>query len=164
MSVPLIIDISPFNPRIVIRRILMSTWQSILVATDFSELGQRAVKVAFELASKLDSKVHVVHVFTLQGSPEPASLATEALRNEEKISANKLLAAADEYRASGRLGEVQTRVGDPAPMILRTAEELHADLVVMGTHGRSGLPRLLLGSTAERVLRQAACTVVIVKK
>jgi universal stress protein A len=138
--------------------------KDILVATDFSELGQRAVKVGFELAERLNSKVHFVHVFTLQGSAESASLTSEALRDAELLAAGKLRMVADPYRASGRLGEVTTRHGDPASMILLTAEELSADIILLGTHGRRGIPRLLLGSTAESVLRLAKCTVVVVKQ
>jgi len=141
----------------------MSIGRNILVATDFSELGQRAVKVAFELAEKLDGKVHLVHVFSIQGVPESASLVSDALRDAELLAIGKLRTIADEYRATGRLGESKIHSGDAAPMIVLTVDELDADLLVMGTHGRRGLPRILLGSTAESVLRQARCTVVIVK-
>jgi universal stress protein A len=53
--------------------------------------------------------------------------------------------------------------GDPAEMILRVAEEVHADLIVMGTHGRTGLSRLLMGSVAEQVVRRAPCPVLTMK-
>ncbi|MEY4511190.1 MAG: hypothetical protein RLZZ450_3312 [Pseudomonadota bacterium] len=142
----------------------MTLGKNIVIATDFSELGQRAVKIGFELAARLDGKVHLVHVFTLQGAPESGALTSEALRDAELLAAGKLRVVADAYRDSGRLGEVKTRHGDPAPMILLTAEELSADIIVLGTHGRRGLPRLLLGSTAESVLRLATCTVVIIKQ
>lgn len=142
----------------------MTIGKTILIATDFGSLGQQAVRVGFELAAKVDGKVHLVHVFTLQDSPESGALARDALRDAELMAAGKLRAVADVYRDSGQLGEVLTRQGDPASMILLTAEELSADIIVLGTHGRRGLPRLLLGSTAESVLRLATCTVVIIKQ
>lgn len=142
----------------------MTIGKTILIATDFSALGQQAVKVGFELAARLDSKVHLVHVFSLDGTPESGSLASDARRDAELMAVGKLRAVADAYRDSGRLGEVKTRHGDPAPMILLTAEEVSADIIVLGTHGRRGLPRLLLGSTAESVLRLASCTVVVIKQ
>jgi nucleotide-binding universal stress UspA family protein len=142
----------------------MSIGQNILVATDFSELGQRAVKVAFELAEKLDSKVHLVHVFTVQDIPESPAIASDTLRDSELMAVGKLRAVANQYRETGRLGETKTHNGDATSMILLAAEELRPDLLVLGTHGRRGIPRMLLGSTAESVLRQAPCTVVIVKK
>lgn len=141
----------------------MSIGQNILVATDFSELGQRAVKVAFELAEKLDSKVHLVHVFTIQEVPESPAIANDTLRDSELMAVGKLRAVANQYRETGRLGETKTHNGDAASMILLAAEELSADLLVLGTHGRRGIPRMLLGSTAESVLRQTPCMVVIVK-
>lgn len=142
----------------------MTIGKTILIATDFSALGQQAVKVGFELAAKVDGKVHLVHVFTVQDSPESGALAKDALRDADLMAVGKLRAVADAYRDTGRLGEVRTRHGDAAPMILLTAEELSADIIVLGTHGRRGLPRLLLGSTAESVLRLATCTVVIIKQ
>jgi nucleotide-binding universal stress UspA family protein len=61
--------------------------------------------------------------------------------------------------------EVERRLveGNPATEILRTSEETHCDAIVMGSHGRTGLGRLVLGSVAEQVMRQAACPVLIVK-
>lgn len=142
----------------------MHTPKNILVATDFSELGQLAVDTAFALADKLDSKVHLVHVFTLQDASETPSLAFEAMQNAELSEKRKLSAIADRFCASGRVGEVKTRNGEPAPMILLTAEEVDADLIVLGTSGRHGLGRLILGSTAESVLRQARCPVWVAKQ
>jgi len=64
----------------------------------------------------------------------------------------------DDIRAERRFAR-----GDPAEQILRVANEIHADLIVMGTHGRTGLERLLMGSVAEQVLRQAPCPVLTVR-
>lgn len=142
----------------------MQTMQNILVATDFSALGEHAVETAFSLAEQLGSTVHVMHVFTLQGEAELARLPPQALREAEQRAARRLQALADEARPASALGRVIMRNGDPAPMILLTSEDVVADLIVVGTHGRRGLGRLLMGSTAESVLRQARCPVMVVKQ
>lgn len=141
----------------------MSLPTSILVATDFGECSKDALADAFRLAAKLDAKVHLVHVFSLQGVTNAAALPTSALDDAAQSAERRLSATAQEYRTTGRLGQVVVHRGDPAPMILLTAEQLRPDLIMLGTHNRHGLSRLMLGSVAEAVVRRAACSVMVVR-
>lgn len=142
----------------------MTVANNILVATDFSELGQAAVEHALMLAEKLGGTLHVVHVYTLQNKPESATQAREDLERAEQHARAQLDRVGAELRSCQRLGQTVLRHGDPAPMILLTADELGADLVVLGTHGRRGLGRLVMGSVAEAVLRQSLVPVLVVKE
>lgn len=140
----------------------MSTPKNIMVATDFSACSDEAVRHGFELAEKLDAKVHLVHVVAMEGL-ELETLSRETLGDAEMLAEQKLRAIAQSWHASGRVGEVRTPVGEPAAMILLMAEQTGADMIVLGTHGRRGLRRLLVGSVAESVVREAACPVTVVR-
>jgi nucleotide-binding universal stress UspA family protein len=136
--------------------------RAILVAADFSACSEEAFVLASALARDYKARLMVLHVAT----PPPLVTPGELERELER---------ADGYRAelegrlrqiySGRLDEVEYRVqdGDPAVEILAASREAPCDLIVMGTHGRTGLGRLLLGSVAEQVVRKAACPVLTVK-
>lgn len=141
----------------------MPVSKAILVATDFGECSQDALEDAVQLAEKLDAKVHLVHVVTLQNSENAAPLPSVALEDTAVSAQRKLSAIAEAHRASGHLGEVVVRRGDPAPTILVAAQDLGADLIVLGTHDRRGLRRLVLGSVAEAVVRRAHCSVLVVR-
>jgi nucleotide-binding universal stress UspA family protein len=141
----------------------MTIAKKILVATDFSELGQAAVTQASNLAHALGSTLDVVHVFTLQNMTEAAAMTRDQLEDAERRARVHLDAVAAAVRATGRLGQAVLRHGDPAPMILLAATELDSELIVLGTHGRKGMSRFVMGSTAESVLRQARVPVLVVK-
>ena len=117
----------------------------ILVATDFSELSGAAVKAAADLARQAGGRLTVLHVMM----PGEASV-TDAL-----------IAIADELR-NGVDVETALALGDPAEEIVRHARRHEVDLVVLGTHGRTGVTRALLGSVAERVVRTSCCPVLTV--
>jgi len=90
------------------------------------------------------------------GGPVPAETWPSVEEVQEKL--RQLESQAHRVRV-----ESQVLEGDPVDMILRAAEETHSDVIVMGTHGRTGLSRLLLGSVAEAVIRKAPCPVLSVK-
>jgi nucleotide-binding universal stress UspA family protein len=119
--------------------------QQILVATDFSDSAEAAFGVAVQYARALHARVHLLHIFS----------AVE-------VEVTRLLADA----AAEAGPDVQVTVagagGDPAEEILRYAVRHPIDLIVVGTHGRTGVSRLLLGSVAERVVRGARCPVLVV--
>jgi len=140
----------------------MTTPQNIMVATDFSACSDEAVRHGFELAEKLGAKVHLVHVVSMEVLPLE-TLSHETLGDAEMLAEQKLRAIAKSWRATGRVGEVRTPVGEPAAMILLMSEQIGADLIVLGTHGRRGIRRLLVGSVAESVVREAACPVTVVR-
>jgi len=140
----------------------MSTPKNIMVATDFSACSDEAVRHGLELAEKLDARVHLVHVVTLQGFG-PAALEPETLGDAETRAEQRLRGLARRWHATGRVADVRAPVGEPASMILLMAEQLRADLIVLGTHGRRGIRRLFVGSVAESVIREARCPVTVIR-
>jgi nucleotide-binding universal stress UspA family protein len=112
--------------------------REILVATDFSDEAEAALRCAIEYARRFGARLHLLHVFS-QG----------------EVEVTRLLADAAALAAPGVPVIVSSTGGDPAEEILRYAQRHPIDLIVVGTHGRSGFSRVLLGSVAERVLRGA---------
>ncbi|MBN9119415.1 MAG: universal stress protein, partial [Planctomycetes bacterium] len=134
----------------------------ILHPTDFSESCRPAFELACSLARDYSASLvlaHVVpptHVFAPDGIAVPFPA-------EEPYEARARLAR---IHPTDRSVEVEHRLleGDPAEMILRLARDASADIIVMGTHGSSGLTRLLVGSVAESVMRKAPCPVLTVRQ
>lgn len=144
-------------------------FSKILVPVDFSETSLHAVRLAIAMARSGGGKVHLLHVGTLPlvvsdaaayGAAVPAYLleAKDQIAAEQKHALEKL--AAEEV-PEGLLGGVAVREGFPPDEIVEEAKACGADLVVIGTHGRSGISRLVLGSVAERVIRHATCPVMV---
>jgi nucleotide-binding universal stress UspA family protein len=144
----------------------MPRFRTILVAADFSGRSAEAFRVACELAHEQQTRLFVLHVV----EPEPVTqksvyfgqltepfLAIERGPGYDAALKDRLR---DAY-APGRPVEVEylVRDGVPAEAVLEVASQVGADLIVMGTHGRTGLRRLLAGSVAEAVLRRAPCPV-----
>jgi nucleotide-binding universal stress UspA family protein len=119
--------------------------RQILVATDFSRNADAALAMAVQSARAFHAEIHLLHVF--------ASADTDVTPLLEDAVAK---ARPDVPVTTAAIG------GDPAQEIVRYAARYPIDLIVMGTHGRTGLSRLLLGSVAERVLRSARCPVLVV--
>lgn len=133
-------------------------FHKILVALDGSELAERALRPAYEIAGKFGGEIILLRVAAAQPvvvSPVGAGAlyADDSLERDREESEAYLQA----IKMQGLGWEVPTRTevvsGSPAEMILETAEVEEIDLIVMSTHGRSGLSRLLYGSVAESVLR-----------
>ena len=137
----------------------------ILIATDFAESAEHALDYATELARTQAAELVLLHVYVeLPPYPEVASAQVAAIYEEQRRWVETALEErARRARGAGLLARPLVRTGSPAGVIARTAEEEGADMVVVGTHGRSGLDRLLLGSVAERVVRLAPCPVLVVK-
>jgi nucleotide-binding universal stress UspA family protein len=130
----------------------------ILVPTDFSPGSDDALAHARELARGLGAEVLVLHVSAAMGSLPGSALA----RRERRAAERRLDAAVAALRATGVRADRRVRGGMPAEQILRAAATGGADLIVMGTHGRRGVARLLLGSVAEEVASRARCPVLTV--
>lgn len=136
--------------------------KNILVPTDLSEGAQEALDYACELASRLDAEVHLLNVIGIPalGLPELGVALTTTVIDSMIADNQKTLDALAKSRAtSARIGQVLLRTGDARDVINQTAKELGADLIIMGTHGRRGVSRALLGSVAETVVRTAPCPV-----
>lgn len=139
------------------------TPKKILVATDFSEQADKALDYAIELADRLDAKITIVNavVNPVVGVPE-FGLAVTSTMIEGIIKANQ--ESLDKLATRAAPGRIQTKLdsGDARDVIIDAAKSTGADLIIMGTHGRRGLKRALLGSVAEAVLRHASVPVLIV--
>lgn len=137
--------------------------KNILVPIDFSQASERALDYACTIAPRLDAKIHIVNALG-QVLPELKMSLTEtmlrSLRDEHIAALAKLV---DPRRLLATFGEVVVREGDARDVIRETAQQLRIDLVVMGTHGRRGVSRLILGSVAEDVSRRSLCPVLLVR-
>lgn len=139
------------------------TPKNILVPIDFSQASERALDYACALAPRLDAKIHVVNALG-QALPElNLSLTDAMLRSLRDGHIAALAKLVDPRRALATFGEIVVREGDPRDVIRETAQQLRIDLVVMGTHGRRGVSRLILGSVAEDVSRRSLCPVLLVR-
>ena len=145
------------------------TIKRILVPTDFSVTSDDAVSYAAAVAGRFDATVHLIHVLhdplAAQGAwefyiPE----AAESRERRHKDAKDRLWQIAAPYVSAGVRVTTEVRFGSPAEEVVAAAAAYGSDLVVMGTHGRSGLPHLLLGSIAERVIRTAPCPVLAVRQ
>jgi nucleotide-binding universal stress UspA family protein len=137
----------------------------ILVPTDFGDASERALAYAVELAKRFGAEVVLLHSFEIPliGFPDGAMVATAELTSRIIESAQESLdKAVASTKSSGVAVRSVLHQGDPWQRVLSTIEEVSANLVVMGTHGRRGLPRALLGSVAEKVVRTAPTPVLIV--
>lgn len=133
----------------------------ILVPFDFSEHSVEAVNQAIRLAEDA-IQIHVLHVLPFMIPTEPG-VVWGTVDDESRIK--HAIEAMIQALPESKLGKLclDVRLGDPGNVIAQRAEELGAELVIVGSHGRTGLTRLVLGSVAERVTRLAHCPVLIVK-
>jgi nucleotide-binding universal stress UspA family protein len=134
----------------------MISIQSILVPIDFTETSDKALDFALDLAEKLSAKVTVMHAYEIPvlGFPDGALVATVDVATRIQEAAKKGLDAAVALRtAKGAKLTSILREGNAWEEIKAVAEELHVDLIVIGTHARRGIARALLGSVAENVIR-----------
>ena len=137
--------------------------QSILVATDFSSASEKALRHALSIARHYDAKLYVMHVVSSLGlnmtGPDAVAAATAAAQRDAMLAERKLV-------ASGVLRDLRhhviVRSGDVWSELQAEIEQHAIDLLVVGTHGRTGLKRLVLGSVAEQVFRNACCRVLTV--
>jgi len=142
--------------------------KTILVPCDFSAYAEQAYTWAIGLAEKWEAKIILVHaaqLFTPLGYPESVYLL-DLKKMEDEILADaekRLKEFVVKKGASPVAVEARAVTGDPFWEICQTAENEHADLIVMGSHGRTGLAHVLLGSVAERVVRHAPCPVLVAR-
>ena len=136
----------------------------ILVPIDLSDASAKVAAYAVELSRRLGAELTALYVVEESDGILGFSVATadaeESLQELENEAERELRAHASRYLSPGT--QVKVCAGDPAAKVLETARELGADLIVMGNHGRSGLERMILGSTAEQVIRHADVPVVSV--
>lgn len=145
----------------------MKSFTKILSAVDFSENSECAFDYALTLATQFNAELTIMHVINepvdLRGFYVP-HISFEQLEKEIEGSAVKMM----ETFCSSKLGgfsnyKTSIVTGIPYDEIIAAAAKIDASLIVLGTHGRTGLDRILFGSTAERVVRAATCPVLTVR-
>jgi universal stress protein A len=159
----------------------------ILVPTDFSPAANHALEFALEEATQHQARLtllHVLHnhptteVYYITDAPQHgAGYATEFGARLPAFPTHAPEAVRRDYYEEARAQlydlvpstfpgtwEVQVTTGHPADAIVRTAEELEVDLIIMATHGRTGVPHMVLGSVAEKVVRHAPCPVLTLRQ
>lgn len=140
----------------------MLSVHTVLYPTDFSVHSAHAFQVACALARDYSAELVIAHV-----APHPVQAIGDGMTIELPTGWEEAVKTRLETihpKDSAVRHTYRLAVGDAADEIVRLAGELHADLIVMDTHGRSGLSRLLMGSVAEHVLRHAPCPVITVRR
>jgi len=137
----------------------------IVAATDFSEPADHAWRTARELAHVHRAELVLLHVFVELPlyAETPATVVLQVYEEQRRWVQDELHARAKDAAADGVTVRTRLETGSAPETIARVAGEEHADLVVVGTHGRSGLDRIILGSVAERVVRVVPCPVLVVR-
>ncbi len=146
----------------------MAQFKKILLATDFSDCAAHAQAYAFAFAKRFDAEVHVVHAVDT-AYPSYAGVYGFGVDVERHIGAVKQQAQNDLGAIIGKANEAGIHAhahvlgGRPSDAVVDKAQSLGCDLLITGTHGRSGLDHFLFGSTAERIVRQSPVPVLAVK-
>ncbi|MBP7410922.1 universal stress protein [Methanoculleus sp. 10] len=146
-------------------------FKTILAAVDGSEISHRALEEALAIARAMQASMHVVHVIPTGAYPvltpneiEPPDIARQALLDSLEREADRILADAERQAAAAGLRiTVHKHRGHPGAGITALAQELGADLTVVGSHGRSRIDRFFLGSVSSYVVDHASSTVMIVR-
>jgi universal stress protein A len=146
---------------------MAGTKKRIVVPVDFSDCSRAALDRAIEIGRALDAEITLVHVVDVSGlflggveSYIDASAIARRICDDAQKELKNLAVAADPDEKIVKRVEVYE--GRPVQAIIDCARDEKADLIVIGTHGRTGIPRLFLGSVAERVVRLAPCDVLAV--
>jgi universal stress protein A len=146
-------------------------YRLFLVPVDFSEHSKKTIQYARQLAALTGASIQLLHVFQIPEYPAAfyhgLYLEHEAvkihLETAKREAAAQLSLIAEQMRANGLNAESVLRHRNPYEEIVNTAKKIGVDLIIIGSHGYTGLGRLLLGSTADRVLQYAPCPVLVVK-
>jgi nucleotide-binding universal stress UspA family protein len=151
----------------------MNTFKKILCPIDFSEHADEALKFAVLLAEKNQSSIHLFHVipeinyYDWNMNGVYPLISEEILNNERNEAKNKLIELVKRFTSENPKIEISYEMIDTyliADTIVNIAKKTNIDLIIIGSHGRKGLDRILMGSVAEEVLRHAHCNVMIYKK
>ncbi len=143
----------------------MNKFKKILVPVDFSEVSEKALKVARELAEEIDAEITVLHAVSMSAVSLPVDgvpVFNDEMIEEELGQAKKSLGEfLKDKKGNAKITEAVC-FGEPTSEVNNYAEENKFDMIIMGTHGRTGLVHMLMGSVAESVLRHAKVPVLCV--
>lgn len=137
----------------------------ILVPVDFSDCSAKALQYALPFARQFGATLLVTHVIQPYiPIPEMTGVDVELIEAQMREAAERELKVVRQALPTDVASEQVLRIGHPQTEIVKAAKELNADLIIVSTHGRSGLAHVFLGSTAERVIRHAGCPVLVVRE
>jgi universal stress protein A len=137
----------------------MTRFNKIVCPVDFDQTSLPALRSASELARQHNATLYLLHVVKVPRGPEVAS----PFGKTETAAQTRLERVGHQNLQRGTRYELIVMMGDPGVQILQLANQLGADLIVMASHGRKGITRLVLGSVEEHVVREAPCPVLTVK-
>ena len=143
-------------------------WKRICCPIDFSDASRAAMEVAADLARRTGAELVLLHAYPIPGYtfPDGSVVASPKMMQDLADQAERHLgewrADAEKLVGAPRV-TMDKAIGEPAAEIVSYAEEKGIDLLVLGTHGRTGLEHALMGSVAERVVRRARCPVLTVR-
>jgi universal stress protein A len=137
--------------------------QRILVPFDFSGPAQKALAYAVQFADQFNARIRLLYVVEPIVYPPDAGFIPVEEPKLVKASRDRLSHVADDSIGPERLAGILVRTGNPYWEITQAAQELGTDLIIIATHGYSGLKHVIMGSTAERVVRHAPCPVLVVR-
>ncbi len=145
----------------------MITLKRILVPTDFSENSESAIEFARTFADEFNSEIHLLHVLAsdtavAMGSDGFFSVSDDLMQEIRDGVTSRLQETAQPLKDAGETVVQEVREGTPFVEIVKYAKSNEIDLIILGTHGRTGIPHLLIGSVAEKVVRKAPCPVLTV--
>jgi nucleotide-binding universal stress UspA family protein len=140
--------------------------ERLLVPIDFSDCSRKALEYAVAFAAQFKAQILCLHALEIPYGTGEAGivLETEAFRKKMHEEASRQMAAFLQEQALPGSQERIIKVGTPYREIIQTADEKQSNLIILGTHGRSGVRHFLLGSTTERVVRHAHCPVLVVRQ
>jgi len=143
----------------------MITLKKILCPIDHSDCSKEALKYAVSFAMKDESKLYMLHVIDIRSFSESIDAMTPQIPDDETIKQlkTKLLDCIPEEIRDDMNVEALVVQGIPFVEIIRTARENDIDMIVIGSHGRTGIAHMMLGSVSEKVVRKAPCPVLTVK-
>ena len=161
----LIIELEPGNTRL-INQINgpITALKELLVPVDFSDCSKYALRYALAFAKQFEANITLLSVVP----DDSTSFEYQSPEYAELVEARKTRYASELKKLSATLGKVKcknfVRVGKPFQEIVLAAKELDSDLILISTHGQMSMPKVELGSTAERVVRHAPCPVLVVRQ
>lgn len=144
----------------------MTEWKRICCAVDFSEASRSTFAEAIELARRFEAELHLVHVFMPPPGLAPGVVSAQPLAQIAADGMERVMAGwrAEAEAALGATVRSHVVAGNPGDEIVRVARDAGCDLLVIGTHGRRGIPRIILGSVAEQIVRKAHCAVTVLRR
>jgi universal stress protein A len=160
-------DLAQQLEHLYLRKETVMATQHFLVPLDFSEHANQALDYAINLAGKLDARLTLLHVIQsvpLGGADMGVTLPYAYLQDLEAEIMQSMESYLARVTAAGLEGATVVVHGAPFHEILETAKTQLVDLIIMGTHGRTGLQHVLLGSVAEKVVRLAPCPVLVARQ